>query len=44
MWTAAASAGSQCVDPQQGGEGAVVDGDGLGDLEEADQLQPVQAR
>ena len=35
--------GPQCVDAQQVGQGAVVDGDGLGDLQEADQLQPVKA-
>jgi hypothetical protein len=29
--------------PEQVGQCAVVHGDGLGDLEEADQLQPVQA-
>ena len=29
--------------PEQVGQGAVVDGDGLGDLEEPDQLEPVQA-
>ena len=34
--------GAQCVDPQQVGEGAVVDADGLGDLEEADQFEAVQ--
>ena len=33
----------QGVDAQQVREGAVVDGDGLGDLEEPDQLGPVQA-
>jgi hypothetical protein len=35
--------GPQSVDAQQVGQGAVVDGDGLGDLEEADQLKAVQA-
>ena len=35
--------GPQRVDAQQVGQGAVVDGDGLGDLQEADQLEPVQA-
>jgi hypothetical protein len=35
--------GSERVDAQQVGKGAVVDGDGLGDLEESDQLEPVQA-
>ena len=35
--------GTQGVDPEQVGQGAVVHGDGLGDLEEPDQLQPVQA-
>ena len=29
--------------PEQVGQGAVVDGDGLGDLQEPDQLEPVQA-
>ncbi len=36
-------AGPQRVDAQQECEGAVVHADGLGDLEETDQLQPVQA-
>lgn len=35
--------GAQGVDPEQVGQRTVVDGDRLGDLEEADQLQPVQA-
>ena len=35
--------GAQGVDAEQVGEGAVVDGDGLGDLQEPDQLEPVQA-
>ena len=35
--------GSQGVDAQKVGQGAVVDGDGLGDLEEPDQLESVQA-
>ena len=35
--------GAQGVDTQQIREGAVVDGQGLGDLEEPDQLEPVQA-
>ena len=35
--------GPQRVDAQQVGQGAVVDGDGLGDLQEPDQLEPVQA-
>ena len=35
--------GAQRVDAEQVGQGAVVDGDGLGDLEEPDQLEPVQA-
>jgi hypothetical protein len=35
--------GPQRVDAQQVGQGAVVDGDGLGDLQEADQLEPVEA-
>ena len=35
--------GSEGVDAEQVGQGAVVDGDGLGDLEEPDQLEPVQA-
>ena len=35
--------GAQGVDAEQVGQGAVVDGDGLGDLEEPDQLEPVQA-
>lgn len=34
--------GAQCVDAEQVGEGARVHGDGLGDLEEADQFEPVQ--
>ena len=34
--------GAQGVDAQQVGQGAVVDADGLGDLKEPDQLQPVQ--
>ncbi len=35
--------GSECVDAQQVREGAVVDGDGLGDLQEPDQFEPVQS-
>jgi len=35
--------GSQCVDTKEVGQGAVVDGDGLGHLEESDQLEPIQA-
>ena len=35
--------GAQRVDAQQVGQFAVVDGAGLCDLEEADQLQPVQS-
>ena len=35
--------GSQRVDAEQVGQGAVVHRDGLGDLEEPDQLEPVQA-
>ena len=35
--------GAQGVDAEQEGQRAVVDGDGLGDLEESDQLEPVQA-
>ena len=35
--------GAEGVDAEQVGEGAVVDGEGLGDLEEPDQLEPVQA-
>src|SRR5665811_1199176 len=35
--------GAQGVDPEQIRAGAVVDGQGLGDLEEPDQLEPVQA-
>jgi hypothetical protein len=35
--------GAQGVDAEQEREGAVVDGDGLGDLQEPNQLQPVQA-
>ena len=31
------------VDPEQVGQGAVMDGESLGDLQEPDQLQPVQA-
>jgi hypothetical protein len=34
--------GAQGVAAQQVGQGTVVDGDGLGDLEEPDQLEPVQ--
>ena len=34
---------AQGVDAEQVGECAVVDGDGLGDLQEPDQLEPVQA-
>ena len=34
--------GPQRVDPEQGGQGAVVDRHSLGDLEEPDQLEPVQ--
>ena len=30
--------GAQGVDAEQVGQGAVVDGDGLGDLQEADEL------
>ncbi len=33
---------AQGVDAEQVGQGAVVDGDGLGDLEEPDQLEPVR--
>jgi hypothetical protein len=35
--------GAQGVDPEEVGQGAVVDGQGLGDLKEPDQLEPVQA-
>jgi hypothetical protein len=35
--------GSKRVDSQQVGQGTVVDGYGLGDLKEADQLEPVEA-
>jgi hypothetical protein len=35
--------GAQSVDAQEVGERAVVRGDGLGDLEERDQLKPVQS-
>jgi len=35
--------GAQRVDAQQVGKGAVVDTEGLGHLEESDQLEPVQA-
>jgi hypothetical protein len=35
--------GAQGVDAEQVGQGAVVDADGLGDLKEPDQLQPVQS-
>ena len=35
--------GAQRVDAEQVGQGAMVDADGLGDLEEPDQLEPVQA-
>ena len=35
--------GAQRVDAEQVGQGAMVDADGLGDLEESDQLEPVQA-
>ena len=34
--------GAQGVDAEQVGQGAVVHGEGLGDLEEPDQLEPVQ--
>ncbi|WP_041307246.1 hypothetical protein [Intrasporangium calvum] len=34
---------SENVDAKQVGQGAVVHGDGLGDLQEPDQLEPVQA-
>jgi hypothetical protein len=34
--------GTQGVDAEQVGERAVMDGDGLGDLKEPDQLEPVQ--
>jgi len=34
---------AQGGDPEQVGQGAVVDADGLGDLEEPDQLEPVQS-
>ncbi|MEJ7742824.1 MAG: hypothetical protein WKF73_09900 [Nocardioidaceae bacterium] len=34
--------GAQRVDAEQVRQGAVVNGDGLGDLEEPDQLEPVQ--
>jgi len=32
---------AQCVDPQQVGQGAMVHGEGFGDLKEPDQLEPV---
>ena len=35
--------GAERVDAEQVGEGAVVDGDGLRDLEEPDELEPVQS-
>ena len=35
--------GAECVDAEQVGQGAVVHGRGLGDLEEADELEPVEA-
>jgi hypothetical protein len=35
--------GAQRVDAEQVGKSAVVDADGLRDLEEPDQLEPVQA-
>jgi len=35
--------GAQGFDAEQVGQGAVVHGDGLGDLEEPDQLEAVQA-
>jgi hypothetical protein len=34
--------GTEGVDPEQVGKCAVVDGQGLGDLQEPDQLEPVQ--
>ena len=34
--------GSEGVDAEQVGQGAVVNSDGLGDLKESDQLEPVQ--
>ena len=34
--------GAEGVDAEQVGQCAVVDADGLGDLEEADQLEPVE--
>ena len=33
---------SQRVDAERVGQSAVVNGDGLGDLEEPDQLEPIQ--
>jgi len=35
--------GPEGVDAEQVGQGAVVHADGLGDLEEPDQFEPVQA-
>jgi hypothetical protein len=35
--------GTECVDAKQVSQRAVVDTDGLGDVEESDQLEPVQA-
>ena len=35
--------GAECVDAEQVGQGAVVHAECLGDLEEAEQLEPVQA-
>ncbi len=35
--------GAQCVDAEQVGQGAVAHGQGLGDLEEPDQLEAVQS-
>ena len=36
-------AGPQRIDPQQVRQGTVIDGEGLGDLQEPDELQPVQS-
>lgn len=35
--------GAQGVDAEQIGEGAVVDGDGLCDLEEPDEFEPIES-
>jgi hypothetical protein len=35
--------GPECVDAEEVGESTVVDGDGLGDLQEPDQLEPIEA-